>query len=229
MHGIVAGNSGAGDVIEKGQLAGAALLLGKQAGVLHRDGNLPGRGCQYVKVALLEDEFPLGMHCDHDSGNFLAHENRDGDEAFRGAPRNVVDSQILPRGLQIGADEQRFAGTNHVFAESISRFPGALGQDAIISDLEFEAQIFSLLERDVEMAGIENLSQFDLDGAQDLVLVEARTDRLPDLGQKFVLFGATMSIVADHVVFEGQAQLQGQTHHEPGAGGTERPPFCVGK
>src|ERR1700686_2630054 len=37
VHRIVAGNCGAGDVIEKSKLAGAALVLSKQTGVLHGD------------------------------------------------------------------------------------------------------------------------------------------------------------------------------------------------
>ena len=68
------------------------------------------------------------------------------------------------------------------------------------------------------MAGVENLSQFGLDGAQDFILVEARTDRLSDIGQEFVLLCAAVSIVTHHVVLEREAQLQRQTHHQPRTG-----------
>ncbi len=71
------------------------------------------------------------------------------------------------------------------------------------------------------MAGIEDLSQFDLDGAKDLVLIEAGTDRLPDLRQQFVLFRSTMGVVTDYVIFQGEPQLQSKTYHQSRAGGSE--------
>ncbi len=148
---------------------------------------------------------------------------------FGGTLRNVRDAQILARVFQIGADEQRFAVADHVLGEGIPQFAGALGQHAIVSDLEFEADLLAFLECDVEVAGIEDLPQFNLDGAQDFVLVEAGTDRLSDLRQQFVLFRPAMGIVTDHVVFERQAQLQSQSHHQPRTGRTERPAFGMGK
>jgi hypothetical protein len=67
-------------------------------------------------------------------------------------------AQILPRGFHIGADQQWLAGTNHVLAECIPQFAGALRQNTIFSDFEFEAEFFSLLEGDVKVAGIKNLA-----------------------------------------------------------------------
>ena len=85
VHGIIAGDGGAGNVVEKGELAGAVLLVGKQAGVLHGNGNLSGSRGEDIEIALFEDKFALGMHRDHDSGGLVAHENGYGDKALGGA------------------------------------------------------------------------------------------------------------------------------------------------
>jgi len=141
----------------------------------------------------------------------------------------MADAQILPRVLQIGADEQGFAIANDKLGECVAQFAAPFGQDAIFSHLEFEPDLFALLKRDVEMAGIEDLPQFALDGAENLVLIEARADCLADIRQQFVLFRAAVSVVADHVVFESQAQLQSESHHQPRSGRAECSPFRVRK
>ena len=58
------------------------------------------------------------------------------------------------------------------------------------------------------MGRIKNLSELNLDGAQNFVLIQARADRLSDFRQQFVFLGAPMRVVADHVVLERQPQLQ---------------------
>ena len=135
--------------------------------------------------------------------------------------------RLLPHGLQIGADQQGFAVADYVFSKRIPQFPSALGEHAVIPDLQFEADFVGLLERDVEVTGIENLSQLDLNGPENLILVEARTDRLSDLGEQFVLFGAAVRIVTHYVVFQGESQLQAQAHHQPRTGRTEGLAFGV--
>ena len=229
VDGVVAGDCSARNVVEEGQLPRTPLLLGKQARIFHGDRDLSGGGYQHVEIALFEDEFPVGMHRDHDSRRLVAQENRRSDQALGGTVRNMADAEILPRFLQIGADEQRLAVADHILGERVPQFTSALGKHAIVSDLEFEANLFAFLKGNIEVAGIENLPQFDLDGAEDLVLVEARTDRLPDLGQQFVLFRAAVGVVTDHVVFQGQSQLQSKTYHQPRARRTERSTFRVGK
>ena len=58
--------------------------------------------------------------------------------------------------------------------------------------LELEVNFVAFLEGDVEVAGVENLSEFYLDGAQNLVLVEVRADCLPDLSKELVLLCAAL-------------------------------------
>ena len=219
---IVAGDGGPGNVVEEGELPGTALLLGEEARILHGDGDLASGSYQHVKIALFEDKFAVGVHRDHNPRRLVAHlvaqKDGRGDQAFRGALRNVRYAQALTRVFQIGADQQRFARADHVLSESVPQFSSALGQDATISNLKFEANLVAFLERNVEVVGIEDLPQFHLDGAKDLVLVEPGTDRLSDLGQQFVFFCPAMGIVTEYIVFERQAQLQSQTHHEPRAG-----------
>src|SRR6202166_4760717 len=106
VHGIVAGNCGAGDVIEESKLARTALLVGKETGVFHGDRYLPRRRRQYIEIALLENEFPVGIHRDHDSRGLVAHKNRHRDQALGGAARNMADAQTLPGSFQVRADQQ---------------------------------------------------------------------------------------------------------------------------
>ena len=61
-----------------------------------------------------------------------------------------------------------------------------------------------------------------MDGAQHLILIEARADGLPDLGEQFVLLGAAMSVVRDHIIVDGEPELQRQSHHKTRTGSPER-------
>ena len=81
--------------------------------------------------------------------------------------------------------------------------------------------MIAFLKRNVEVAGIEDLSKFFLNRAQDFVLIEARADGLADLGQQFVLLGAALRVVHDDVVFERQADLQGQADQQAEVRGAE--------
>ena len=68
-----------------------------------------------------------------------------------------------------------------------------------------------------------------MDGAQDLVLVQARADGLPDLGEQFGFLGSPVRIVGDDIVFEGETQLQRQSYHQPRTGRTKRPALSMRK
>jgi hypothetical protein len=59
VHGIVAGNRHARDVVEKCQLPRTPLFLGEQARILDRNRYLAGGGHQDVEIALFEHEFPF--------------------------------------------------------------------------------------------------------------------------------------------------------------------------
>ena len=98
----------------------------------------------------------------------------------------------------------------------LSNCARALGQEsAPFSTSSSKLNVVAFLEGDVEIGSIENLAQFLLDGAQNFVLVEARTDGLADLGEQFVLFGPPLGVMHDDVVFESQADLQGQSDQQP--------------
>ena len=97
--------------------------------------------------------------------------------------------------LQIGADQQRLAGADYILGEAIRQFAPALGQNAPVLHFQFEADLIAFLKCDVEVAGIENLPQFGLDGAQHFILIESRTDRFPDFGEQFIFFGAAVRVV----------------------------------
>jgi len=94
----------------------------------------------------------------------------------------VSDSQPLAGIFEIAADQQRLPAADHVFRERIAYLALALGEFPVVANLEFETDLFRFLKRNIKVAGIENLSQLDLDRAKDLILVQPRADGLPDLG-----------------------------------------------
>ena len=138
-------------------------------------------------------------------------------------------SQAFARCLEIRADQQRFARADHVLSKCIADLSCALRQNAVIAHLDFEADLFRLLERDIEVAGVEDLAQFDLNRPENFILVEPRTDCLPDFGQQFVFFRAPVSVMAHHVIFKRQAQLQGKPNHQVRARRAKSAPFRVRK
>ena len=87
--------------------------------------------------------------------------------------------------------------------------------------VEFEANLVAFLEGDVEVSGIEDLAEFLVDGPQDFVLIKPGADGLTDLGEEFVLLGAALGVVHDHVVFERQPNLQGQADQQAQVRGSE--------
>ena len=66
----------------------------------------------------------------------------------------------------------------------------------------------AFLKSDVEVAGVENLTEFCVNSAQDLVLVEARTNGLADFGEQFVFLRTALGVVHHDVIFQRQADLQ---------------------
>src|ERR1700733_15075772 len=143
--------------------------------------------------------------------------------------RLIGNAQPRPRCLQVRTDEQRLPGANHIFGEGVVEFSRALRKHSTIFYFQLETYLISLLKSDVEVAGVKNLPQFTVDGAQDLILIESRTDRLSDLGEQLVLLGAAVSVVRNQVVVEGQAELQREAHHQPRARGAKRSAVGVGK
>ncbi len=126
VYRIVAGNRSSRNVVQKCQLPGAPLFFSKQARILHCNRNLSRCRNQDIKIPLFEDELPVGIHRDHDSAGSVLHQDRCGDQALGGTLRDMRDSQTLARRLQVGADEQRFAGADYVLGESIANLSRAL-------------------------------------------------------------------------------------------------------
>ena len=54
-----------------------------------------------------------------------------------------------------------------------------------------------------------------MDGAQNLVLVQSRTDGLSDLRQKRELLSAALRVMHHHVIFQSEPNLQGQSDQQP--------------
>jgi len=65
-------------------------------------------------------------------------------------------------------------------------------KSSTIFDFQLKANLIVFLERDIETAGIENLAQLHMHGAQNLILIEMGTDRLSDFCEQLVLFGAAL-------------------------------------
>jgi len=169
-------------LLREGQLAGTALLVGEQAGnsPLQTE-TCPAAVASTSKSLCSKDEFPVGMHRDHHTGGFFAHENRNGDQAFGGALGNMGNARFF----RVVSRSDRISSGSPLritySVKGVSEFPTALGQYAAIPDFEIESDFFSVLECDVEVTSIENLSEFNLNGAQDFVRVEAGTDGLSNL------------------------------------------------
>ncbi len=68
-----------------------------------------------------------------------------------------------------------------------------------------------------------------MDGAQHFILIKARADGLPDLGEQLVLLRAAVGIVRDQVVLEGESELQRQPYHQTRTGSSERPALGMRK
>src|ERR1700722_5685201 len=222
MNWIVTRNCCARDVVEERQLPGAPLLFGEQARILYRNRYLSSGSHQHVQVALFEDIFAFRIHRDHDPCRLAPQHDRRGAQTLGRMLWPVPDAQSRPRLLQVRTYQQGLSSANHIFGKRVLQFTFPLGQDQIILDLKFEADFVAFLECDVEIAVIENLPQLRVDGSQHFILIEARTDRLPDLGEQFVLLGAAVSCVRNQIVFHREAKLQCQPHHEARAGGPER-------
>ena len=137
--------------------------------------------------------------------------------------------QPLSRGLQIGSDQQSLSTADHIFGKCVLRPPLSFGQHPPIPHLQLKPDLLSLLKRDIEIAGIENLSQLNLDGAQNFILIQSRADRFPDVRQQLILFRSPVRIVADHVILQREPQLQRQSHHQARPRRAKNPPLPVGK
>ncbi len=83
------------------------------------------------------------------------------------------------------------------------------------------------LKRDVEIAGVENLAKLHVHRAQHLVLVEMRTDGLPDFGEQLVFLGSPLRFVHYDIVFQGQGDLQREADEQPQIRRAEHAPFRV--
>src|SRR4051794_39007676 len=133
------------------------------------------------------------------------------------------DPQTLPGILQIGTDQERLSGADHVFREGIPQFPFALGENTVVANLEFEADLVRFLKRDVEIAGVKDLTQFNLDGAENFVLIEARADGFPDLCKGFVFFGAPVRVMTQNVVPKSKSESQREPEQQRRGSGREIP------
>src|SRR5580704_1555750 len=173
--------------------------------------------------------FALGAHNRHDARGFAALQNGCAAEAFRGARRNVSRAQTLASLLQNGTDEQRLPGAEDVLGQPILDLARAFRPDLSLFHFEFEADVLTFLKRYVKFAGFKDLSQLLVNRAQDFVLVETRADGLANLSKELIFLGAALRVVHDHIIFQGQPNLQSQTNQQPQIRGTKHAAFGVGK
>src|SRR6185369_5350688 len=131
--------------------------------------------------------------------------------------------------FQLGTDQEWLAGTDDVFGQAVTDGTGALGQDLSVLYFELEVNFVAFLKRDIEIAGVKDLPEFNLNGAKDLVLVEVRTDCLPNLSEEFVLLCAALGVVHDDVVFQRQTDLKREADQQPEIGRADHATFSVWK
>src|SRR5205807_295371 len=130
------------------------------------------RGHQDIEIALLEDRFTLGAHRHYCARWLVAEEDGRGHQAPGRTIRHMGDSQAGSSLFKFRTDEQWLPALDYVFGKCLLQLARALRQDAILYHFEFEVDLVSLLKSDIEVTGIENLSQLGLNDAQNLVLVQ---------------------------------------------------------
>src|SRR5580698_1891548 len=64
----------------------------------------------------------------------------------------------------------------------------------------------------IKIGSVKALSELIVNRAQNLVLIETRADGLANLGQEFIFLSTALRVVHDHVIFQGQANLQCQAY-----------------
>src|SRR5208337_5394508 len=82
------------NAVEKREVPGAALFLGKQARILDGYPQLTGCGLHDLEVSRQELRFPLRTQRRHYSPGFAAQENRHGAERPSWPRRREIDSQF---------------------------------------------------------------------------------------------------------------------------------------
>src|SRR5271165_5712886 len=210
LLGIFAGNGRLGDVVEEGEMAGPALLLGKEARIFNSHADLAGRGFHDLQVTGFEPVFALGTESGHHPRGLSAEQDGSRADGLRRARRNKLHAKFQANLLEVTANHQRLASADDVLGKGIAEGPRPLGEDTSTFDLQLEANLVVLLEGDIKGSSVENLAEFNLHRAQNLVPVEMGTDSLTDLGEQFVFFRAPLGLVHDDIVFEGESDLQGQ-------------------
>src|SRR5207253_103233 len=102
------------------------------------------------------------------------------------------------------------AGADDVIRQSIAGFARALGLHFAVHDLQFKPDLITFLKGDIELAGIENLSEFLLNRPQDFILVEPGADCLTDLRQQLEFFCTPLGVMHHDVVFQREPNLQSE-------------------
>src|SRR5208283_756937 len=144
-----------------------------------------------------------------------AQQNRDRAKRPRWPRRNEVNSQVRTHLFKIGLDKQRLARSQNVFRQAIGDLARSLGKNAAVLAFQLEADLFFLLEGDIESTGVENLAQLGLHRTQHLIRIEMRADGLPDFGEHLVFLGPALRVVHDDIVFQRQRDLQRQADEQP--------------
>ena len=160
LHRVVAGDGSTGNVIEKRELAGTPLLVGKQPRILNCHRDLTRRRDQALPDRAVQTRAPApGVIATMTPAGLLPNKIGAATKHLAGCSGICVTPNLL---LIFSRSARINSGWPVVirFAECIFQLARSLGENAIALYFQLEANLVALLEGDIEIAGVENLSRF---------------------------------------------------------------------
>ena len=92
LLGVLAGDGGLRDGVQKCEMLGAALLFREQTSILDCDAKLPGSSFHHFEIARFEDVFPFRAESGHHSGGYASQHDWNSTKRLCRARRNEIDS-----------------------------------------------------------------------------------------------------------------------------------------
>ena len=166
LFGILAGDRRLRDAIQKCQLMRTALLLGKEARVFHRYGNLAGRGLHNFQIALFENVLPFCVPRRHYAGRAPPSRIGAAQKHLAGFGGTKVTPQPLPATFSRSARISSGWPVRRCIPSVRSSPCGSAWGEPRPFPLPVRNEFFAFLESDIKIAGVENLAQFFLNRAQ---------------------------------------------------------------
>src|SRR5256885_11308894 len=97
-----------------------------------------------------------------------------------------------------------------MFGYAISDFAAPLGKHLAIFAFKLKTDFLAFPESDIKAARIEDFAELDMDGAHNVIGVQAGADCLPDLRQEFVFFASATRFMELNIMVQCGAKLSGQ-------------------